>query len=329
LKSSSFNDLSLDWIKRTYGRDASASSHPTHISFFKGFPEHEESRLDWGNRRRLTAKARQKKLRASLSGEWHCLLTDLEVLELILTTAISPPHAKTTASALMGRFRTFGGVLSADVHELAAFDKLGEAGAAALKLAELTVARMTRDAVAIEPEYSSYSTLIPYLKARMGHLRIEQLRAMFMNGACRLIADEVLQEGSIRYVHIDPRQVAKRCLELDATGVIIIHNHPGGSWKPSMEDNRCTTAITEALSTLGIAFHDHIIVGKSGCFSYRGNKLMTDQNLPDAARAHTEEASAERKGITSQLPTDGSTETGSSLARESTREAHRHGARRS
>ncbi len=325
IRPSVFNDLSHDWIKRTYGRSARTAkpSNPTHFALLGGIPAHEKSRLDWGIRGRLTAKARHEKLRGAIIGQFHCLLTDIEVLELILASAISPRDAKTGASALIRRFRTFGHVLSADVAELIAVAKVGVAGAGALKLAELAVARMTRDAVATEPEYSSYSTLIPYLKARMAHKRFEEVRVMFLDVACGLIADEVLAEGTISQVFIHPRRIATRCLELDAAGIIIVHNHPVGSWMPTVADNWFTSDLEGALSTLGIAVHDHIIVSPSGCFSYRGNKLMTDQNIAEAMSEPAEEESAQRESQPSRLPAAILAETGPSAASATVRRARR------
>jgi DNA repair protein RadC len=201
-------------------------------------------------------------------------LLDHEMLEMILFIALPRRDTKPIARALLARFRSFGGVVGAPVQELMGVEGLGEAGAAALKLVQAAALRMMRQEVTAAPVLTSWDRLTDYLTASMQHERTEHFRVLFLDGRNRLIADEVQGRGTINHAPAYPREVVRRCLELHAAAVILAHNHPSGEPNPSREDVALTNDIVRAAATMGIAVHDHIIVGKSRWLSFRAEKLI-------------------------------------------------------
>ncbi|WP_158932791.1 DNA repair protein RadC [Acidisphaera sp. S103] len=201
-------------------------------------------------------------------------LADYEMLEMILFIALPRRDTKPLARALLARFRTFGGVLGAPPTELMGVDGIGEAGAAALKLVQAAALRMMRQDIAAQPVLSTWERLTDYLMAAMGHERVEQFRVLFLDGKNKLIADEVQGTGTINHAPAYPREVVRRCLELHASAVILAHNHPSGEPAPSREDVVLTTDIVRAAATMGIAVHDHIIIGRGKWLSFRAEKLF-------------------------------------------------------
>ncbi|MDR3533942.1 MAG: DNA repair protein RadC [Rhodopila sp.] len=201
-------------------------------------------------------------------------LADHEMLEMILFIALPRRDTKPIARALLTRFRTFGGVVGAPAPELMAVEGIGEAGAAALKLVQAAALRMMRKEVAAQPVLSTWDRLTDYLTASMEHERIEHFRVLFLDGRNRLIADEVQGRGTINHAPAYPREVVRRCLELHASAVILAHNHPSGEPTPSREDVALTTEIARAAAMMGIAVHDHIIVGRGKWLSFRAEKLL-------------------------------------------------------
>jgi DNA repair protein RadC len=174
----------------------------------------------------------------------------------------------------MARFRSFGGVIGAPASELIAVEGLGEAGAAALKLVQAASLRMLRQELADQPVLAIWDRLIDYVMGAMSHERIEQFRILFLDSRNRLIADEVQGQGTINQAPAYPREVVRRCLDLHAAAVVLVHNHPSGEPNPSREDVALTGEITRAAATMGIRVHDHIIVGKGKWFSFKAEKLF-------------------------------------------------------
>jgi DNA repair protein RadC len=215
------------------------------------------------------ARMRQRLLRAGPDA-----LADHEMLEMVLFLALPRRDTKPMARTLLTRFGNFGSVIGAPAVELGAVEGLGEAGAAALKLVQGAALRLLRQQAAAEPVLSSWDRLMDYLTASMVHERIEQFRVLFLDTRNRLIADEVQSRGSINHTPAYPREVVRRCLELHASAVILAHNHPSGEPAPSREDVAMTADIQRAAATMGIMVHDHIIVGRSGCVSFRQEKLL-------------------------------------------------------
>ncbi len=201
-------------------------------------------------------------------------LADHEMLEMALFIALPRRDTKPIARALLARFRTFGGVLGAPPSELMGVDGIGEAGAAALKLVQAAALRMMRKELSTRPVLSSWNQLTDYLTASMEHERTEHFRILFLDGRNKLLADEVQGYGTINHAPAYPREVVRRCLDLHATAVILAHNHPSGEPAPSREDVSVTADIVRAAATMGIAVHDHIIVGKGKWLSFRAEKLF-------------------------------------------------------
>ncbi|PPQ26526.1 RadC family protein [Rhodopila globiformis] len=201
-------------------------------------------------------------------------LADHEMLEMILFIALPRRDTKPIARALLARFRSFGGVVGAPVQELMAVEGVAEAAAAALKLVQAAALRMMRQEIATAPVLSSWDRLTDYLTAAMQHERTEQFRILFLDNRNRLIADEVQGQGTVNHAPAYPREVARRCLELHATAVILAHNHPSGEPAPSRDDVALTAEIARAAATIGVTVHDHIVVGKSRWLSFRAEKLL-------------------------------------------------------
>lgn len=201
-------------------------------------------------------------------------LADHEMLEMMLFIALPRRDTKPIARALLVRFGSFGGVIGAPVQELLAIDGLGEAGAAAIKLVQAASQRLLRHRAAEQPLLSSWDRMFDYLTAVMAQERIEQFRVLFLDTRNRLIADEVQGRGTIDRAPAYPREVVKRCLELNAAAILLAHNHPSGEPTPSREDITMTAEIVKAATALGIRVVDHVVVGKGRCLSFRQERLL-------------------------------------------------------
>jgi DNA repair protein RadC len=222
----------------------------------------------------IGAEGHRVRMRQRLLKAGPDALADHEMLEMVLFLALPRRDTKPIARELLTRFRTFGGVVGAPETELRKVEGVGEAGAAALKLIQAAALRMMRLDVAAQPVLSTWDRLTEYLMAVMGHERTEQFRVLFLDGRNKLLADEVQGIGTINHAPAYPREVVRRCLELHATAVILAHNHPSGEPTPSREDVTMTTQIAQAAATMGIAVHDHIVIGKGKWLSFRAEKLL-------------------------------------------------------
>ena len=201
--------------------------------------------------------------------------SDVELLEAVLHLAIPRKDTKDLAKLLLKRFGSFSGVVSAPRERLVEFDQLGEITITNLKIVQAAALRYARDQVdRDQPILSSWSALIDYCRSAMAFEDIEQFRILFLDKKNRLIADEVQQRGTIDHTPVYPREVIKRTLELSATALILVHNHPSGDPSPSTADVQMTRQIIEVARPLGVSVHDHIIIGKSGHASMKGLKLI-------------------------------------------------------
>jgi DNA repair protein RadC len=201
--------------------------------------------------------------------------TDVEMLEAVLHLLIPQKDTKDLAKLLLKRFGTFSGVLSAQPAELRKFNGVGETTVANLKIVLAAAQRFGRDQVDREqPILSSWSQLMDYCRAAMAFEDVEQLRILFLDKKNRLIADEVQQTGTVDHTPVYPREVIKRTLELNATALILVHNHPSGDPSPSAADVQMTKQIVDVAKPLGIAVHDHIVIGKAGHASMKALRLI-------------------------------------------------------
>ena len=202
-------------------------------------------------------------------------LEDYELLELMLQLVVPRRDTKALAKTLLREFGTFSGVFNASQARLEKIDGLGATSVAHIKVIQAVAARFGRDRIATEkPILSSWSQLIDYCNSQMAYETIEQFRILFLDKKNRLIADEVQQTGTVDHTPVYPREVIKRTLELSATALILVHNHPSGDPAPSSADVRMTKEIADIAKPLGITLHDHLIIGKAGHTSLRGLKLI-------------------------------------------------------
>jgi DNA repair protein RadC len=201
--------------------------------------------------------------------------SDTDLLEAVLHLAIPRRDTKDLAKLLLRRFGGFSAVLAAPASQLIDFEGLGESSVANLKIALAAAQRFARDQVNREqPILSSWAQLIDYCRATMAFEDIEQFRILFLDKKNRLIADEVQQKGTVDHTPVYPREVIKRSLELSATAIILVHNHPSGDPSPSTADVQMTKQVIDVAKPLGITVHDHIIIGRTGHASMKALRLI-------------------------------------------------------
>ena len=201
-------------------------------------------------------------------------LADYEVLEYLLFAANPRGDTKPLAKALIAQFGSLNAVLNAEPAALTRVKGLGEAGAAALKAVALAARRMARAEVSQKPILGSWQALLDYLTIDMAHLTVERVRVLYLDTRNRLIMDHHLGDGSIDEAAIHPREVVRKALDLGASAMILVHNHPSGNPEPSRADIQITQRIAEAGRLLGLMVHDHVIVGREGHVSLKAKGLI-------------------------------------------------------
>jgi len=201
-------------------------------------------------------------------------LHDYEMLELVLFRAIPRRDVKPLAKELIARFGSFAEVIAAPIERLKEVAGLGEAAITDLKIVQAAANRLLRGEVKKRHVLSSWSSVLDYCRTAMAFESKEHFRILFLDKGNHLIADEQQQTGTVDHTPVYPREVVKRALELSATAVILVHNHPSGDPSPSRADIDMTKAIIEVARPLGIAVHDHLIVGKDGHASLKGLNLI-------------------------------------------------------
>ena len=231
--------------------------------FSTGLPETAVAGVD-GHRRRL----RERFLAAGPEA-----LADHEMLEIVLF-AMPRRDTKPLARALLARFGSFAKVIAAPVPDLLSVEGLGEAGVAALKSVQAAALRLLRAEVIDQPVLNDWPRLLAYLGAELSRERVEQFRVLFLDNRNRLLADEAQQRGTVNHTPVYPREVAKRALELHATALILVHNHPSGDPTPSRDDIAMTEQIRAAAAALSIVLHDHIVVGNGRWMSFKKEGLL-------------------------------------------------------
>jgi DNA repair protein RadC len=201
-------------------------------------------------------------------------LSDYELLELILFRAIPKRDLKPLAKEVLKEFGSFAEAICAPIERLSQVKGLGGAAIAEIKIVQAAASRLARGEVKDRHVLSSWASVLDYCRADMAFDAKERLRILFLDKGNRLIKDEVQQTGTVDHTPVYPREVVKRALELSATAIVLVHNHPSGDPTPSRADVQMTQAIIEVARPLGIAVHDHIIVGKHGHQSLKGLKLI-------------------------------------------------------
>lgn len=201
-------------------------------------------------------------------------LPDYELLELLLFRLIPRVDTKPIAKALLARFGTFAEVLGAPVNLLQEVKGIGPSVAVDLKVIAASAQRMARGEVRGRDIVSNWPQLLDYCRSAMAFENREQFRVLFLDKKNGLIADEVQQVGTVDHTPVYPREVVKRALELSASAIILVHNHPSGDPTPSRADIEMTKQIIDTAKPLGIAVHDHLIIGRKGNASMKGLLLI-------------------------------------------------------
>ena len=217
------------------------------------------------------------RLRARFMAAGAPALADYELIELVLFRAIPQRDVKPLAKELIAVFGSFAEVIAAPRERLAEIKGLSEAAVVEFKIVEAAAQRLVHGSVRRRAVLSSWSAVLDYCRTAMAFADTEALRVLFLDKKNQLIADELQQKGTVDHTPVYPREVVKRALELSATAVILVHNHPSGDPTPSRDDIVMTEQIRVAAATLSIALHDHIIVGNGRWLSFRREGLLVDK----------------------------------------------------
>ena len=219
----------------------------------------------WGHRQRLRDRF--------LAGADDAL-PDYELLEMLLFFSIRKIDTKPLAKALLSRFGSLAGVVNASTEQLCEFEKMDHFTITLFKALRIFAARLVREDLTERPALDDWDKLIAYLRAAMAHRMVEQFRLLFLDRRNVLIADEVQHEGSIDHTPVYPREVVKRALALDASALVMVHNHPSNHPQPSKPDIEMTRQVREALEKVGVVLHDHLIMSRRGHTSFRQLGLL-------------------------------------------------------
>lgn len=201
-------------------------------------------------------------------------MPDYELLELTLFAAIPRRDTKPLAKALLKRFGSFAEVIAAPRERLMEIAGVGESVAGHLKIVEAAAQRLAKTKVLGRPALSSWAALLDYCTAAMARSQNEEFRVLFLDRKNHLIADEVQNRGTVDHTPVYPREIVKRALELGASSIILVHNHPSGDPTPSKADIAMTREIAVAAKTLAITVHDHLVIGRGGHASFKSLGLL-------------------------------------------------------
>ena len=227
-------------------------------------PENRDADPDYlGHRKRLRTRFLQA----------PAALPDYELLEMLLGFVTPRQDTKPKAKQLLKEFGTLGDLLSADVHRLKDYG-LTETTVAMLKAVQAAGLRLARAEARKRDALSSWEAVLAYCTAAMAYNPIEEFRVLYLDRKNGLIADEAQQRGTVDHTPVYPREVVKRALELSASALILVHNHPSGDPKPSQADIAMTRQVQDACQKLGIALHDHVVIGRGSNASFRSLGLL-------------------------------------------------------
>jgi DNA repair protein RadC len=216
----------------------------------------------------------RERLRERFRGAGADALSDYELMEMVLFRAMPRRDVKPLAKSLISKFGSFAETVHAPDTRLREVGGLGEAAITEIKLIAAAAGRIAKGQLKQRAVLSSWAAVIDYCRTAMAFSDKEQFRILFLDKRNQLIADEVQQVGTVDHTPVYPREVVKRALELSATAIVMVHNHPSGDPTPSQADIQMTKTIIDIAKPLGIAVHDHIIVGKNGHASLKGLKLI-------------------------------------------------------
>lgn len=214
------------------------------------------------------------RLRARFLGGGADALPDYELLELILFAAIPRRDTKPLAKALIAEFGSFAEVIAASPARLREVEGVKDGVVAQLKIVQAAALRLSRSRLLGKPALSSWAALLDYCSAAMARATAEEFRVLFLDRKNTLVADEVQSAGTVDHAPVYPREIVKRALELSASALILVHNHPSGDPTPSRADIEMTREVVEAARSLRIAVHDHIVIGRGGTASFKALGLL-------------------------------------------------------
>jgi DNA repair protein RadC len=220
------------------------------------------------------ASGHRERLRARFLKGGADAMPDYELLELTLFAAIPRRDTKPLAKTLLKRFGSFAEVIAAPRERLMEIPGIGESVANQLKIVEAAAQRLAKTKVLGRPALSSWTALLDYCTAAMARSEKEEFRVLFLDRKNHLIADEVQNRGTVDHTPVYPREIIKRALELGASSLILVHNHPSGDPTPSKADIAMTREIAGAAKALSIAVHDHLVIGRGGHGSFKSLGLL-------------------------------------------------------
>ena len=201
-------------------------------------------------------------------------LADYELIELLLFLAVPRRDVKPMAKALLTQFGSFAEVISAEPARLKEVSGVGDNVVIVFKMIREGALKLSQEQLLNKPVVSSWQALLDYCRASMAYHKKEQFRILYLNRKNVLMADELQQEGTVDHTPVYPREVIKRALELGASALILVHNHPSGDPTPSRGDIEMTKEIQDAGIKLGVTLHDHVIVARGGHFSFKALGLL-------------------------------------------------------
>jgi DNA repair protein RadC len=201
--------------------------------------------------------------------------SETETLQMLLELVLDEAPSARLAARLIDCFGSLGSVVSASAEALHVIAGVAAPIIALLKLVHHATFRITHAEVKARPVIGNWDKLIDYLTVSMAYEAVEQMRVLFLDNQNTLIADEVMGRGTVNFVNVYPREILKRALALDATAIILVHNHPSGCSNPSRDDVTMTKAVQAALDPIDITLHDHVIIGKGNYYSFRQRNLLS------------------------------------------------------
>ena len=216
----------------------------------------------------------RQRLRERFLKDFGAGFSDYELVELILFLALPRTDVKPLAKELIARFGSFANLICASPQEIKEVPGAGDSTVVALKSVQAAALRLARSEILSKPVLSSWVQLLDYCTTAMAREKKEQFRILFLDKKNNLITDEVQQTGTVDHTPVYPREIIKRALELEASAIIVVHNHPSGDPTPSKDDIDMTDEIRDTGQRLGITLHDHLIIGKNGHVSFKNLGLL-------------------------------------------------------
>ncbi len=219
-------------------------------------------------------KGHRDRLRTRFRSGGSDAVPDYELLEMILFRVFPRGDTKPLAKKLVAKFGTFAEVVNAAPERLKEVEGIGDRAVDEIKLVQAAALRLMKGEIMGRKVLGSWNAVLDYCRVAQGFENREAFRILFLDKRNQLMADEVQQRGTVDHTPVYVREVVKRALELSATAIILVHNHPSGDPTPSRADIDMTKLIVDAAKPLGITVHDHIIVGRNAHASFRALRLI-------------------------------------------------------